>query len=230
MSLYDRLNLNRPSRKLKEPIWERINLRKPILSQCNSCHKDIISTWLVCPFCGSLISSNNKQIHHSICIQVLNINVDTKEGEFILGILPDAFAKVFSAFRDINVFLTTENLTNLKHRKNNFTIVYLFADDCEVDYLGTATFKPGKVTNLALVSLDQIFKASYWANLDLNQLSNLIANTVAHEIGHTLGLDHSDLPTDVMNDGLDYRIHSLMPPSFHAEQIMLMNNAIRNHK
>ncbi len=43
-------------------------------------------------------------------------------------------------------------------------------------------------------------------------------------------LDHSDLNTDVMHDGLDHRVHSLMPPSFHAEQIVLMNHAISKHK
>jgi hypothetical protein len=47
---------------------------------------------------------------------------------------------------------------------------------------------------------------------------------------HTLGLDHSALPTDVMHNGLDHVIHSLMPPSFHAEQINSMNNAIRRSK
>ncbi len=53
---------------------------------------------------------------------------------------------------------------------------------------------------------------------------------IAHEIGHTLGLDRSDLTTDVMHNGLDHRVHSLMPPSFHAEQIVLMNHAIGKHK
>lgn len=85
------------------------------------------------------------------------------------------------------------------------------------------------VTDRAIVRIDQIFYASQMANLSINQLSNLLANTIAHEIGHTLGLDHSALPTDVMHDGLDHIVHSLMPPSFHAEQINLMNNAIRRY-
>ncbi|MDP5017817.1 MAG: hypothetical protein NWQ43_11025 [Dolichospermum sp.] len=47
--------------------------------------------------------------------------------------------------------------------------------------------------------------------MNLGQLSNLIANTITHEIGHTLGLDHLLLPTDVMHNGINHRIHSLMP-------------------
>jgi uncharacterized protein YidB (DUF937 family) len=86
------------------------------------------------------------------------------------------------------------------------------------------------VTEFAIVRIDQIFYASCSASLSLNQLSNLIGNTIAHEIGHTLGLDHSSLPTDVMHDGLDHIVHSLMPPSFHAEQINLMNNAIGRYR
>ena len=42
--------------------------------------------------------------------------------------------------------------------------------------------------------------------------------------------DHSELSADVMNNGLDHRIHSLMPPSFHAEQIIQMNYAIHQHQ
>jgi hypothetical protein len=33
-----------------------------------------------------------------------------------------------------------------------------------------------------------------------------------------------------MHDGLDYTTHGAMPPSFHAEQINLMNSAIRRYK
>jgi hypothetical protein len=79
------------------------------------------------------------------------------------------------------------------------------------------------------VRLDRIFNADR-AQLSVERLSNLIANTIVHEIAHTLGLDRSGLPADVMNDGLDRRIHSLMPPSFHAEQITQMNYAIHQHQ
>lgn len=230
MSLYDRLNLTKTKRQVKQPIWERINLKKAVIPRCNNCKNKIDLTWQACPICGNLIISNNQQVTRCICIQLVNIDVNTEAGESILQLLPDAFAKLFSAFRGINVFLTTETPTNLAARENDFTIVYVFADSCELDYLGSATFKAKEVTNRAVVSLDQIFKASYRANLAANQLSNLIANTIAHEIGHTLGLDHSTLPTDVMNDGLDYRIHSMMPPSFHAEQILMMNRAIAKSK
>jgi hypothetical protein len=40
----------------------------------------------------------------------------------------------------------------------------------------------------------------------------------------------SELPANVMNDELDHRIQSLMPPSFHAEQITQINYAIHQHQ
>ena len=83
---------------------------------------------------------------------------------------------------------------------------------------------------LLLFVLDQIISISDRVNLSSSQRSNLIANTIAHEIGHKLGLDRSSLPTDIMHDGLDRRIHSLMPPSFHAEQISRMNYAIYRYR
>ncbi len=143
--------------------------------------------------------------------------------------MADALAKVFSAFRSIHVFLTSDPPDQREWRQN-FTHVYVFVDLEPVDYLGIASFSHGKVTDIAAIRIDEILNASLRASLNLSQLSNLIANTIAHEIGHTLGPDHSHLSTDVMHDGLDHRIHSLMPPSFHAEQIILMNNAIRKHK
>jgi predicted Zn-dependent protease with MMP-like domain len=228
MSLYDRLNLTKPSRKLKVPIWERIDLKRPLKPCCPGCHCRIQTFWRVCPLCGWLIPSKDKEIPHCIWVDVLGISIYGEE-EIISAVFADAFAKLFSAFRSVNVFLTTE-APNPKEWGQDFTHVYVFADDHPVDYLGIASFNRAKVTNRAAVRIDQILNASYRASLNLNQFSNLIANTIAHEIGHTLGLDHSNLPTDVMHDGLDYRIHSLMPPSFHAEQIILMNNAIRKHK
>jgi hypothetical protein len=149
--------------------------------------------------------------------------------EVISNIIMDAFSKVFGAFRSVNVHLTSDPPDSNKWG-TNFTHVYICVDRQPVDYLGIASFKLRTVTEGAIVRLDQIFGASYRASLDANRLSNLIANTIAHEIGHTLGLDHSALPTDVMHDGLDYTIHSMMPPSFHAEQINLMNHAIRSYK
>jgi predicted Zn-dependent protease with MMP-like domain len=154
------------------------------------------------------------------------MNLESDAQEAIASIFMDAFSKVYGAFRSVNVFLTSD-APDTKEWGEDFTHVYLFADNQPVDYLGIASFQLGIVTNQAIIRLDQIFNASYRAGLSANQLSNLIANTIAHEIGHTLGLDHSALPTDVMHDGLDHVIHSLMPPSFHAEQINTMNNAIR---
>jgi hypothetical protein len=157
------------------------------------------------------------------------MDIAPENTEFITTILIDAFSKLYGAFRSIKVFLTSDAPAP-KEWGENFTHVYLFVDNQPVDYLGVATFQLGMVTNHAIVRIDQVFYASQMANLNINQLSNLLANTIAHEIGHTLGLDHSALPTDVMHDGLDHIVHSLMPPSFHAEQINLMNHAIRKYK
>lgn len=149
--------------------------------------------------------------------------------EAITVLLLDAFSKLYGAFRSVKVFLTSE-APDAKEWGENFTQVWIFADDQPVDYLGVATFQLGKVTNQAIVRIDQVFYASQYTSLSHNQLSNLIANTIAHEIGHTLELDHSALPTDVMHDGLDHTIHSLLSPSFHSSQINMMNYAIRKLK
>jgi len=148
--------------------------------------------------------------------------------EAIFSLIIDAFSKLYGAFRSVKVFLTSD-IPNSKEWGDDFTHVYIFADDQPVNYLGLASFQSGMVTDRAIIRIDQVFYASYNASLSVNQMSNLIANTIAHEIGHTLGLDHSSLPADVMHDGLNHTIHSLMPPSFHAEQINLMNNSIRRY-
>ncbi len=227
MSLEDRLNLTKTSRKLQVPIWERINLDRPLMPRCQGCRSRIQTNWRVCPYCGWLIAGKNSD-RHCVWVDISGMNIGT-EDHMMLEIMADALAKVFSAFRSIHVFLTSDPPDQREWRQN-FTHVYVFVDQERVDYLGIASFSHGKVTDIAAVRIDEILNASDRASLNLSQLSNLIANTIAHEIGHTLGLDHSHLSTDVMHDGLDHRIHSLMPPSFHAEQIILMNNAIRKHK
>lgn|SRR5919199_21092 len=229
MSLYDRLDLTRPTRKLKVPIWERIDLTRPPKPRCRGCRSRIQSQWEFCPSCGRTLIEKDSGIRRCIWVELAGINVASENQEVVIAIIIDAFSKVYGAFRSVKVFLTSDP-PDPKEWGEDFTHVYVFADNQPVDYLGIASFQAGVVTDRAIVRLDQIFNASDSAGLTVNQLSNLIANTIAHEIAHTLGLDHSALPTDVMHDGLDHVIHSLMPPSFHAEQINSMNNAIRRSK
>lgn len=235
MSLYDRLDLTRPNRqKLKSvpeskpPIWERIDLTRPVKPKCLICRNRIQASWNICPHCGGKLKISPIK-RHCIWIELYNLNFEDKTKDFWSGVFADAFSKVFSAFRGINVFLTTES-PDFQEWQEDFTHVYVVVDDSDVDYLGFASFSLGRVSDLAVVRIDQICHASYRADLNINQLSNLIANTIAHEMGHTLGLEHSSLTTDVMHDGLDHRVHSFMPPSFHGSQITLMNHAISKHK
>lgn len=229
MSLYDRLNFKKPNRKLKVPIWERINLQRPEKLRCQGCRSLIQISWQVCPFCSRLITKISDQKRHCIWVDISQVLIGIQAKSTLINLIEDALSKVFSSLRSVNVFLTSEP-PDQRQWGENFTHVYLLFDHEQVDYLGIASFSPGKVTNVAVVRLDQILYASYSVDLSLEQLSNLIANTITHEIGHTLGLDHSNLPTDVMHDGLDHKIHSLMPPSFHAEQIIFMNYAINQYK
>ncbi len=229
MSLYDRLDLTKYNRQLKQiPLSQRLNLTRPPKLRCQGCRSRIQPEWEFCPSCGKNIQNKHSDVRHCIWVDVSGMDIAPENTEFITTIIVDAFSKLYGAFRSIKVFLTSDP-PDPKEWGENFTHVYIFIDDQPVDYLGAATFQLGMVTDRAIVRIDQIFYASQMANLSINQLSNLLANTIAHEIGHTLGLDHSALPTDVMHDGLDHIVHSLMPPSFHAEQINLMNNAIRRY-
>jgi hypothetical protein len=223
--MYQRLNLNKKIDINRLPIWERIDLTRPVKLKCLSCRLKIQPNWRICPQCGSILSEGKPKQPHCIWVNACWEDVDAQTELMLLHILEDVFAKVFSAFRSINVFLTSE-LPDFQQWGDRFTHVGLIIDREPVDYLGVASFQKGQVTSRAIVRLDQILNTSEHASLSSGQLSNLIANTIAHEIAHTLGLGHSELSADVMNDGLNHRIHSLMPPSFHAEQITQMNYAI----
>lgn len=227
--MYDRLNLTRHLKQQRIPIWERIDLKRPTKPQCLSCRLRIQPHWRICPQCGAFLTNRQSEYRHCIWVNAGWLDLDSQTNSIQIEIIEDAFAKVFSAFRSINVFLTSEPPDPAQWGER-FTHVGLIIDKEPVDYLGVASFCKGGVTDRAIVRLDQIINISAAANLSFSQLSNLIANTIAHEVAHTLGLDHSELPTDVMNDGLDHRIHSLMPPSFHAEQITQMNYAIYQHQ
>jgi hypothetical protein len=229
MSLYDRLDLTKHNRKLKLPLSQRLNLTRTPKLCCHGCRSRIQPQWEFCPSCGRVLIDNDSDFRRCIWVDVSGMDVAPENKEAIFSLLMDAFSKLYGAFRSIKVFLTSDP-PDPKEWGEDFTHVYIFVDSQPVDYLGVASFKSGMVTDRAIIRIDQVFYASYHASLSSNQLSNLIANTIAHEIGHTLGLDHSALPTDVMHNGLVHTVHSLMPPSFHAEQINSMNNAIRRYK
>jgi predicted Zn-dependent protease with MMP-like domain len=227
--MYHRLNLKKNTKQAQGSMWERIDLTRPSKIRCLSCRVMIQSSWRICPQCGTVLTNSQTKYVYCIWINACWSDLDLQIQSMPIEIIEDAFAKVFSAFRSINVFLTSEQ-PDPQQWGEEFTHLGLIIDREPVDYLGVASFLQGKVTNRAIVRLDKILNISEQANLSFSQLSNLIANTIAHEVAHTLGLDHSELPADVMNDGLDHRIHSLMPPSFHAEQITQMNYAIHQHQ
>ncbi len=227
--MYHRLNLKKNTNQKQSSMWERLDLTRPSKLRCLSCRLLIQSSWRICPQCGAVLANSPTKYLYCIWVNACWSDLDLQIRSISMEIIEDAFAKVFSAFRSINVFLTSEPPDPQKWGKE-FTHIALIIDREPVDYLGVASFCKGKVTDRAIVRLDKIFNISEQAHLSFSQLSNLIANTIAHEVAHTLGLDHSTLSTDVMNDGLDHRIHSLMPPSFHAEQITQMNYAIYQHQ
>lgn len=233
MSLYDRLNLTKAAHPLNTPIWERINLTRPPKLRCQGCRSRLQTDWRVCPHCGWSIKSNTSatksEMRHCVWVDISGMVMVISNNNMMQEVIIDALAKVFSAFRGVSVFLTSEP-PEPKQWGQNFTHVYVFVDSAPVNYLGVASFQTATVTNVAGVRIDQILAVARRDGLTWLHISNLIANTVVHEIGHTLGLDHSELTTDVMHDGLDHGIHSLMPPAFHAEQIMLMNHAITKYK
>lgn len=232
MSLYDRLDLTRPQKKLKIPLAQRIDLKRPDHYKlcCPSCHLRVQKAWEFCPQCSSpLVRQHGDSYRRWIWIDLSGIIVAAHAQETMISILGDSFSKVFSAFRGVKVFLTSDP-PEKEEAMQDCTRVFIYADQDFVGYLGVASFISGTVTDQAMVRIDQIFNSAAIANLGTPQLANLIANTIAHEVGHTLGLDHSLLTTDVMHDGLDYTIHSFMPPSFHAEQINAMNFALRKHQ
>ncbi len=188
----ERASLTRPDRKKrpknkklratqqeKVPIGERIDLRRPEKPKCQVCRRRFQTSWRVCPNCGWILPQE-KTKRHCIWVQVGHLEAPETKRQMWAEILADAFSKVFSAFRSVNILLTTDN-PDAREWGEDFTQVFVLAEDTSVDYLGIPSFSPGKVAKIFAVRLDRICNASYLADLSLNQLSNLIANTIAHE-------------------------------------------------
>lgn len=139
MSLYDRLDLTRPTRKLKIPIWERIDLTRPPKLRCRGCRSRIQSQWEFCSSCGQNLIEKNGEIRRCIWVDVAGMDVASENKEAIAAIFIDAFSKLYGAFRSVKVFLTSDH-PHPKEWGEDFTHVYVFADDQPVEYLGVASF------------------------------------------------------------------------------------------
>jgi len=172
-SLFERLDLTKYNRKLKQSLSQRIDLTRPIKLRCQSCRLRLQAEWEFCPNCGFPLRNFSEKSRHCIWIDISNMAVLPEYQETMSAIFMEAFSRLYGAFRGVQVFLTTEP-PNSQEWQDKFTHVYVFADSQPVDYLGVASF--------------------------------------------------------LLGDGLDYTTHGAMPPSFHAEQINLMNSAIRRYK
>lgn len=51
-SLFERLDLTKYNRKLKQSLSQRIDLTRPIKLRCQSCRSHIQAEWEFCPNCG----------------------------------------------------------------------------------------------------------------------------------------------------------------------------------
>jgi len=153
MSLFERLNFTKPNQRNHPiPIWERINLDRPQRShhpRCKGCRLLIESNWRICPQCGLKLSLAKTENYHCIWINADALGSDSIDKSMLIEALEDSFAKVFSAFRSIHVFLTSDR-PDEKKWGGNFTYLGLIIDREDIDYLGIASFRQGVVTDRAM--------------------------------------------------------------------------------
>ena len=125
MSLYDRLNLTKKTktnRKLQVPIWERINLDRPAKPRCQGCRFRIQTDWRVCPSCGTFLTVKDQEKRHCIWVDISGSINTTEDNSTMLEMMADALAKVFSAFRSVHVFLTSDE----PKKKNGGEILLMY--------------------------------------------------------------------------------------------------------
>ncbi len=145
----------------------------------------------------------------------VNKDFSQQATEFMSGVIE----KVQNAFEGSNVVIVTEQPDSGDYTRIDVTNSI---KDGET-YLGEADYDTSFDPNdEGVVRLDNLLKVGEDSNLTSYQTSNLVASNICHETAHTLGVDHSDDPSNLMYPSAPSNdLNS--PPSFTEGQMSQMD-------